>query len=124
MGRRTILFVDDDALIRSLYVELLREEGFVVIEASNGAEALKALEQLDGDFLVILDELMPRLNGHEVLERLAHRPDADRFRAVIISGSGAPESFLPPSARQRVVAIVEKPFTAGELLETLHRLAA
>lgn len=124
MGRTTILFVDDDALIRALYVELLREEGFSVVEAGSGLEALEALERMEGDCLLILDEVMPRLRGHEVLERLARRPDAHRFRAVIISGSGAPESFLPASTRPSVAAIVEKPFTAGELLDTVHRLAA
>jgi CheY-like chemotaxis protein len=124
MPRRTILFVDDNALIRRLYVELLREEGFEVIEASNGLDALRAVERLDGDCLLILDEEMPRLRGHEVLERLVHRPDANRFRAVIISGSGAPHSFLPASTRKCVVAVVEKPFTAGELMDTVHRLAA
>jgi CheY-like chemotaxis protein len=124
MPRCTILFVDDNALIRRLYVELLREEGFEVIEAGNGLDALRALERLDGDCLLILDEDMPRLRGHEVLERLVHRPDANRFRAVIISGSGAPDSFLLASTRKCVVAVVEKPFTAGELMDTVHRLAA
>ena len=124
MPRRTILFVDDNALIRGLYVELLREEGFVVIEAGNGLDALNAVEQMEGECLLILDEVMPRLRGSEVLEQLVRRPDAHRFRAVIISGSGAPESFLPPSTRKSVVAVVEKPFTAGELLDTVHRLAA
>ena len=56
MARWTILFVDDDALIRGLYVELLREEGFAVVEASNGTEALKALERMEGDCLVIRHE--------------------------------------------------------------------
>jgi len=124
MSRRTILFVDDNALIRGLYVELLREEGFEVIEAGNGQDALRMVERLEGDCLLILDEEMPRLRGHEVLERLVHRPDASRFQAVIISGSGAPDSFLPASTRRCVVAVVEKPFTAGELMDTVHKLAA
>jgi CheY-like chemotaxis protein len=124
MPRRTILFVDDNALIRRLYVELLREEGFEVVEAGNGLDALRALDHLDGECLLILDEEMPRLRGHEVLERLVHRPDANRFRAVIISGSGAPDSFLLASTRKCVVAVVEKPFTAGELVDMVHRLAA
>jgi CheY-like chemotaxis protein len=123
MARRTILS-STTTLIRGLYVELLREEGFAVVEASNGTEALKALERMEGYCLVILDEVMPRLRGHEVLEQLIRRPDAHRFQAVIISGSGEPETFLPASTRGTVVAIVEKPFTAGELLDTVHRLAA
>jgi CheY-like chemotaxis protein len=76
--------------------------------------------------LLVLDEVMPCMRGSEVLERLERRADASRFQVVIISGSGSPEIHALPhrGIRIRIHAVVEKPFTAHELLGVLHKLAA
>jgi two-component system response regulator MprA len=119
---RTILLVDDDPLIRAAYGELLRQEGFRVIEAADGSEALLATGGLEGDCLVLLDGLMPVLDGHQFLTRLTARPDASRFRVIIIASGLGAQRLLHTGIQ--VAAIVEKPFTADELLSTVHRLAA
>jgi len=124
MDRTTVLFVDDDDFIRGAYGDLLRDEGFSVVEAADGCEALKAASAIRGDVLLVLDEVMPCMRGSDVLEALDRRPDATRFRVVIISGSGTAEVHALPRRGLRVHAVVEKPFTAAELLDTLHRLAA
>jgi CheY-like chemotaxis protein len=124
MDRITVLFVDDDRFIREAYGELLRDEGFEVVEASNGGEALEAATAIHGDVLLVLDEEMPRLTGTQVVELLDRRDDAARFRVVIISGSCNSEGNVRPRRGVRVQAVVPKPFTADELLSTLHRLAA
>ena len=64
------------------------------------------------------------MQGTEVLDMLDRRPDARRFRVVIISGSGDLELYTLPRRGVRVQAVVPKPFTADELLSTLHKLAA
>jgi CheY-like chemotaxis protein len=124
MNRITVLFVDDDDFIRGAYGDLLRDEGFSVVEAADGGEALKAVTTITGDVLLVLDEEMPRVRGTEVLDVIDQRPDAARFRVVIISGSLATELFTLPRRAIRIHAVVPKPFTADELLSTLHRLAA
>lgn len=60
-----ILIVDDDAHIRELVSVFLRDEGFDVYEASDGVEALKALESVKAD-LVVLDVMMPNMDGWEL----------------------------------------------------------
>jgi CheY-like chemotaxis protein len=120
----TILFVDDDAFIRGAYGDLLRDEGFAVVEAADGCEALRAASTISGEVLLVLDEMMPCMRGTEVLELLDRRDDAARFRVVIISGSGCAQVHSLPRRGIRIHAVVEKPFTASELLEALHRLAA
>jgi CheY-like chemotaxis protein len=120
----TILFVDDDDLIRGAYGDLLRDEGFSVVEAADGCQALQAASAISGDVLLVLDETMPCMRGSEVLNRLERRADADRFRVVIISGSGGVEVHTHARRGIRIHAVVEKPFTADELLSALHRLAA
>ena len=124
MDRTTVLFVDDDDFIRGAYVDLLRDEGFAVVEAADGCEALRAASAISGDVLLVIDEIMPGLRGSEVLDRLDRRADAARYRVVIISGSGNAEVHTLPRRGIRVHAVVEKPFTADELLSALHRLAA
>ena len=124
MDRTTILFVDDDDFIRGAYVDLLRDEGFAVVEASDGLEALQAASAICGDVLLVIDEVMPGLRGSEVLNRLDRRADAARFRVVIISDAGTAEVHTLPRRGIRIHAVVEKPFTASELLDALHRLAA
>jgi CheY-like chemotaxis protein len=124
MNGTTILFVDDDDFIRGAYGELLRDDGFQVVEAADGCEALKAATAISGDVLLVLDEEMPCMRGTDVLDLLDRRPDAARFRVVIISGSGNAELHTLPRRAIRIHAVVPKPFTADELLETLHRLAA
>ena len=76
MNRTTILFVDDDHFIRGAYGELLRDEGFSVVEAADGCEALKAATAISGDVLLVLDEEMPCMRGSEVLDLLDGRADA------------------------------------------------
>src|SRR5262249_21383994 len=124
MSSTTVLFVDDDEFIRGAYGALLRDEGFSVVEASDGCEALKAASTISGEVLLVLDEQMPCMRGTEVLENLERRTDAERFRVVIISGSGTPQLHTLPRGRVRVAAVVEKPFTPAELLSALHALAA
>jgi len=124
MARTTVLFVDDDAFIRGAYGDLLRDEGFAVVEAADGLEALRAASEITGDLLLVLDEEMPRMRGSEVLDQLDRRADASRYQVVIISGSGNAEFHTLPRRGIRVHAVVEKPFTATELLSAVARLAA
>ncbi len=69
MDRKRILLVDDDAGIQLLYREEFEEEGFEVVSAVNGEEALELFEAQSPD-LVILDINMPGMNGIEVLRRM------------------------------------------------------
>lgn len=69
-----ILFVEDDPLIVKIYSTRLKADGYEVFSAENGEEGLKLAEQVKPD-LIILDVMMPRLDGFAVLERLRQNPD-------------------------------------------------
>jgi len=72
MEKKTILVVDDDEGIRSLCREVLSEDGYDVIEAEDGMEALREVEESSPD-LVVLDIKMPRMDGMEALPRILRR---------------------------------------------------
>lgn len=86
-----ILVVDDDESVRLVFVELLRREGFQVIEARNGREALGIAREQRPD-LVLLDVRMPGLNGYEVCKQIKADPKLPDTFVVLVSGQTTDES--------------------------------
>jgi DNA-binding response OmpR family regulator len=80
-----VLIVDDDPDIRTLYGLLLRREGFEVIEAGSGQEALSKV-QAETPTLVLLDVMMPGMNGYEVCQRIKSDPQTANLPILMISG--------------------------------------
>ena len=121
MRRTTVLFVDDDDFIRGAYGDLLRDEGFSVVEAADGFEALEAATSIAGEVVLVLDDEMP---GIVLLDWFDGCLDAVRLRVFFFNDTATTEIYTLPRRRVRVQAVVPKPFTADELLSTLHKLAA
>ncbi len=69
MEKQTILVVDDDTVVRMFLHRILEEAGYDVVLASNGQEALEKVSQSDIS-LILLDIIMPGLDGFEILERI------------------------------------------------------
>jgi len=89
----TILIADDDLVNRKLLRRLLEQDGHAVIAAANGAEALElfAEEQID---IVLLDIVMPELDGIAVLERLKETPEGKHVPVIMISAVDETESVV------------------------------
>ena len=106
-----VLVVDDDATVREVVVDYLRNAGHEVHEAVDGAGALEAVRQVDTD-LVVLDVMMPGIDGLEVCRRLRRHSDVP---IVLLTALGAEQD--------RVVGLeigaddyVTKPFSPRELV--------
>jgi len=89
----TILIADDDLVNRKLLRRLLEQDGHAVVAAANGAEALElfAEEQID---IVLLDIIMPELDGIAVLERLKETPEGKHVPVIMISAVDETESVV------------------------------
>lgn len=111
----TILLVEDDASVRSLTLRILAREGYHVIEAGNGDDALAAARRADRPIdLLISDVIMPGLSGGELARRLLE----ERPGTAVLYMSGYPDDTVARSGRiDRDAAFIEKPFTP----ETLAR---
>lgn len=73
--RKTILIIEDEEALRSLYKEILQNEGYEVHEAANGAEGLRLLKN-GGYSLILLDLILPEIDGLEILRKLrAEKPN-------------------------------------------------
>src|SRR5260370_7926801 len=80
----TILVADDNASNRELLEELLTAQGFTVITASDGAATLQELSRTPID-LVLLDVMMPHLNGFEVSDTINNNPDPSLIPVIFIT---------------------------------------
>ncbi|MEK7142691.1 MAG: response regulator [Patescibacteria group bacterium] len=66
---KTVLLVDDDLTLREMYEERLKAEGFMIIQATNGQEALDKARQTKPN-VILLDIMMPKINGFDVLRQI------------------------------------------------------
>jgi hypothetical protein len=112
--------VEDDDVVRRFVVRSLEREGYEVMTAANGAEALRISDAHEGAFdAVIVDIVLPRVRGTEVVARLrARQPTA---QVLFVSGYRTDENELPtgPDGPARFLA---KPFTGAALAEKVRQL--
>jgi two-component system cell cycle sensor histidine kinase/response regulator CckA len=113
-GQGTILLVEDEEGLRSLNARGLRSRGYSVIEASNGVEALEALEERNGAVdLVVSDVVMPEMDGPTLLKMMRSRsPD---LKIIFVSGY-AEDAFEKSLPENQQFAFLPKPFTLSQLV--------
>jgi len=122
--RIPLLVVEDDEDIRSSLVQVLEEEGYAVSSAPNGRVAMSALSAPDGILprLILLDMMMPVLDGPGFMDEQARAPELARIPVLILSASGTVDS-LPRPANLRT-SVLKKPFTLERLLTAVQTLSA
>jgi len=114
-----ILVIDDEALIRETIRIKLEQSGHEVIEAANGVEGLRALE--DGRFdLVVTDIIMPEQEGIETIRKIRDRDQRVAIIAISGGGRGRNYQFLDIARKLGADAALPKPFTGSQLLEVVR----
>lgn len=112
----TVLVVDDEPLILLAVEAMLEDAGYAVVTAANGRQALDLLEEIPRPDLILLDMMMPVMNGAAVLEAMAADPALRTIPVVIVSS-------LPTQAIQAAAtgyrAILRKPCTADQILNMI-----
>jgi len=113
-----ILIVDDSKFMRMLLADLLTRNGFEVLEAESGEQAVKVFLEESPD-LVTLDILMPGRDGIETLQDLrAQSPDA---RVVMVTALGM-EDYIKRALDSGADGFILKPFSAEKVLETVQEV--
>jgi len=120
-SKPTILIVDDDPYIRKMLAEVLTLEGYPYETATNGQEALDILGKGASSRLILLDLLMPVLDGRGVMNELRASPEVRaRHKVVLVSANDRLEAArdLEPDS------MLAKPFTADQLLNVIEATSA
>ncbi len=115
MRRSTVLIVDDEEALRHFMRRNLEARGFRVLTAADGMEALHQFEQHRPD-LIVLDLLMPRLDGMEVLRRIRRKDTTPIIVLTALDDEGDKITALEQGADDYLT----KPFSVGELLARVH----
>ena len=120
MERKRILVADDEIYIVHILEFTLTMEGYEVLTAADGEEALRRVE-IDRPDLVVLDIMMPKMDGYEVLRRMRADQDSKQTPVILLSAKGRPidrETGLDTGADDYIV----KPFSPRRLLEKIQDL--
>jgi CheY-like chemotaxis protein len=119
-GGGRVLVVDDDDVIRQLITVNLELEGFDVVTAVDGQDALDKVKDAQ-PVVVTLDVMMPRVDGWEAASRLRADPETAHIKVVLLSAR-AQEADLQRGERIGVDAYLTKPFDPDELIDVVRRL--
>jgi CheY-like chemotaxis protein len=118
-GCRTIMVVEDDEPILFTIQELLESEGYTVVTAKNGKEAIERMEQIKHPCLILLDMFMPVMDGWQFIEQLKLNQDDKVTQIPIVVTSAAGERAR--QAGQAVSGYIKKPIDLDQLLSTVEK---
>ncbi|HKO31889.1 MAG TPA: response regulator [Nitrospiraceae bacterium] len=116
MTPRSILIIDDDEQLRSLFRKVLEEAGYLVFEAPNGQEGLRQFRQTP-TALVITDLFMPDMDGFEVT-RVLYR-ESPSTKVIVLTGGSGENMFAATFLGAR--RTMKKPISMAELLQAVEQ---
>ena len=114
----TVLVIDDDADIRETLTLMLQLHGYAAVGAADGREALDELKRGLRPCIILLDLMMPRMNGQQFRAQTLLDPELAGIPVVVTSGDA---SLQTKAANLGVSGILKKPFDADELLDVVRR---
>jgi CheY-like chemotaxis protein len=115
---RRVLVVEDDALIRESLIEALEEHGYQVTGAANGRDALDVLATPPRPDVILLDLMMPVMDGRSFRNQQLRDPALAAIPVVVLS---AASDVLRAGAEMRAAGVLRKPVTLRALLDELAR---
>ncbi|HEY7624102.1 MAG TPA: response regulator [Candidatus Limnocylindria bacterium] len=120
MKKRVVVIGEDDAPIATLLRDSINDEdGYQAVVVSDGALVLETVRQVHAD-LLILDIMMPGLNGFEVFDRV--REDDDIRNMPVLFVSAATVQFAGEFSQRKITDVISKPFDLNDLLERVRVL--
>ena len=116
--KQTIMIVEDDSFVMDIYKTKLSQEGFSVVEAGNGAEALKKLKDVKPD-LMLLDIIMPYMDGLEVLKKMKENEETKNIPVILLTNLSQKEEVDKGIELGAKDYLIKSHFTPSEVLEKI-----
>jgi CheY-like chemotaxis protein len=108
----TVLIVEDEIRTRDILIELLAKDGREIVTASDGQAAMDCLTKVSRPRVILLDLMMPRMDGWEFLRRQSINPSIANIPTIVLSGSalpaGARHQLAKPVDVERLLALVDQ----------------
>jgi len=121
MEQGSILVVEDDADIRDAVEQALLMEGYAVKGVSNGREALAVLEMQPNASLILLDLMMPVMQGWELLEAIRADLRFSKIPVVLVSAVPPGRALIPETGLVQAEGLLEKPIDIQNLLNIVQK---
>jgi DNA-binding response OmpR family regulator len=116
-----ILIIEDDRFLRELISRKLRNEEYEVIEAVDGEDGLKRARE-EKPNLVLLDLILPGIDGFGVLEKLKESPETAQIPVIILSNLGQREEIEKGLKLGAIDYLIKAHFTPGEIIEKIKNI--
>lgn len=117
---KTILIIEDDKFLRELITQKLTREGYNISEAADGEEGIKKVKEEKAD-LVLLDLILPGIDGFEVLSRMKEEPALFQIPVIILSNLGQKDDVEKGLKMGAVDYLIKAHFTPGEIIEKIKK---
>jgi DNA-binding response OmpR family regulator len=122
MDKKKILLVEDDTALAAVYKSRLELEGFEIREVNNGEDALSAAVEFKPD-LILLDAMMPKISGFDVLDILRNTPDTTNIRVIMLTALSQPKDKERAEALGVDDYLVKSQVVIGDVVERVkHHL--
>lgn len=119
-----ILVVEDDLVLKDLYVELLTDEGYQVDSAVDGEEGLKKMEKGGWD-LILLDIILPKMDGLQIMEKLKKSPPKEKNGPVVfLTNLGNDQAIKKGLSLGGIGYLIKSQFTPPEVLHEVRTFLA
>lgn len=115
-AKKKILLVEDDTALAAVYKSRLQLEGFEIKEVNNGEDALSAAVQFKPD-LILLDAMMPKISGFDVLDILRNTPDTTNIRVIMLTALSQPKDKERAEALGVDDYLVKSQVVIGDVVE-------
>jgi DNA-binding response OmpR family regulator len=116
----TILLAEDDLILAELYIQRLKHEGFTVVHANNGEDVLKFVDEYHPN-LIILDVMMPKMNGMDVLKNLKERAETKNIPVLIVTALVQEIEKINKMMNQADAYIVKSEVLPGEIIAMVKK---
>jgi CheY-like chemotaxis protein len=119
-GSETVLLAEDEEQVRALAREILERQGYTVLEAADGAQALQVYEKESARIdLILTDVVMPRMSGRELVDRVRARKPS---MPVLYMSGYTEDAILRHGVRDASMLLLGKPFTPGDLVSKIREV--
>ena len=117
---KKVLIIDDSEVLRRITAFNLQKMGYEIREAIDGVDGLEKIKNFQPD-LVLLDIMMPRMDGFTVLKRMSEDPSMKEIPVIVLTAKGG-EDDEKEALRLGAIKVLTKPFSPKQLVETVKQV--